>query len=69
MVHLTTGISLDAPNGTEFGHVGDSPEDLMYSGDQVWTPSIVDYNKDDYCNRKALPAGTANLTDSPLLSR
>lgn len=29
-------------------HVGDSPEDLMYAGNQPWTPGLLDVGNDDY---------------------
>jgi hypothetical protein len=37
-----------APHLTENGHVSDSPQDLMYSGNQTWAPSTLDVNHDDY---------------------
>jgi hypothetical protein len=69
VVHNTVGISPEAPNSAGGYHVTDSPEDLMYAGDQVWRPAILDYNNDDYYNRKSLPDPIVNLKDSTLLTR
>lgn len=67
LIHNTTGPSFEAPNISRGAHVGDSRYDVMYAGDEMWEPSILDYNNDDYYNRKSLPAGLMNLKDSPLL--
>jgi VCBS repeat-containing protein len=37
-----------APHHTLAGHVSDSPTDLMYAGDEPWTPSTLDVGRDDY---------------------
>lgn len=37
-----------APHHTRAGHVSDSPTDLMYAGDEPWTPSTLDVGRDDY---------------------
>lgn len=37
-----------APHHTLSGHVGETPNDLMYAGNQPWTPSVLDFGRDDY---------------------
>jgi VCBS repeat-containing protein len=37
-----------APHHTLAGHVSDSSTDLMYAGDEPWTPSTLDVGRDDY---------------------
>lgn len=38
-----------SPHATADGaHVSDSPTDLMYAGDQPWTPQVLDFGRDDY---------------------
>lgn len=38
-----------APHAAADGsHVTDSPTDLLYNGDQPWTPSVLDFGRDDY---------------------
>lgn len=34
------------------GHVSDSPKDLLYDGNKMWQPSILDLNHDDYFRHK-----------------
>ncbi len=37
-----------APHQVLSGHVSDGATDLMYAGGQVWYPSVLDNNRDDY---------------------
>jgi hypothetical protein len=69
VIHNTVGVSYEAPNHIGSGHVGDSPQDVMYAGEQIWQPAILDYNNNDYYNRKSLPGTLLNLKDSTLLTR
>jgi hypothetical protein len=71
LIHNITGPSLEAPNisPTHGAHVADSRHDVMYAGDEMWEPSVLDYNNDDYYNKKSLPAALVNLADSPLLTK
>lgn len=57
ILHVLGFAAPCAPNLTEGGHVGDSVQDLMYSGSQPWQPSTVDVNHDDYFG----PMGTGCL--------
>lgn len=49
LVHGMGFVPACAPHATAGGgHVADSPTDLMYAGDQPWTPRVLDFNHDDY---------------------
>jgi hypothetical protein len=65
--HMAGVVSEGAPHYAALGHVNDSPNDLMYTGDQPWSPSVVDFGRDDYYRRRPLPNGLVNLIDSPVL--
>lgn len=47
-------------------HVGDSPTDLMWTGDGLWQPSVLDVGRDDYY--EAHIPGCTDLADSPFLN-
>jgi len=55
-----------APNNNETSHVGDNPNDIMYAGPLPWTPSILDFGRDDYFKHNK--AGCPDLADSVFLS-
>ena len=46
--HVLGAVARCAPHFTLEGHVSDSPNDLMYAGDLVWEPSVLDISHDDY---------------------
>jgi hypothetical protein len=46
--HVLGAVATCAPHHTLEGHVSNSPNDLMYAGDQPWTPSVLDIGHDDY---------------------
>jgi hypothetical protein len=48
ILHMLGFAAPCAPHQTESGHVGDSVNDLMFSGAQAWKPSTLDVNHDDY---------------------
>lgn len=48
LFHAFGAVGRCAPNHTRDGHVGDSPTDLMYAGDEDWIPSVIDIGRDDY---------------------
>jgi hypothetical protein len=48
LVHTLGAVAICAPHEALNGHVGDSPSDLMYSGDQPWHPTTLDVDRDDY---------------------
>ena len=54
-----------APHHTETGHIGDSVQDVMFSGPAAWQPSTLDVNHDDYYG--AAVAGCRDLANSALL--
>ncbi|RPI60693.1 MAG: hypothetical protein EHM50_06960 [Lysobacterales bacterium] len=54
-----------APHHTESGHVGDSVQDVMYSGPQTWAPATLDVNHDDYFGHGIV--GCRDLANSALL--
>lgn len=68
ILHAHGIVSDGAPHFTLNGHVSDSPSDLMYAGTEPWSPSILDFNKDDYYNPAGLPLGIINFADSPYLT-
>ncbi len=61
-MHTLGFVATCAPHHTRSGHVSDSPTDLMYAGDQPWTPQVLDVGRDDYfgANRQ----GCLDLTQS-----
>jgi hypothetical protein len=67
--HLAGAVSPGAPHYFGTAHVGDTPDDLMYGGTLPWSPSVVDFEHDDYYSRKTLPNGLVNLIDSPVLKK
>ena len=56
-----------APHHTRAGHVSDSPKDIMWAGEGDWTPSVLDFGRDDYFNADV--PGCLDLADSPYLVR
>ena len=48
ILHTIGIVPSCAPHEVRNGHVSDSPSDLMYAGDQPWTPSVLDIGHDDY---------------------
>lgn len=54
-----------SPNFAGAGHTSDSPSDLMYAGDQLWTPSVLDERRDDYWGHGR--AGCLDLARSAFL--
>jgi hypothetical protein len=56
-----------SPHQTRSGHVSDSPTDLMYAGDEAWTPEVLDFGGDDYFG--AGVPGCLDLSTSPYLER
>lgn len=48
-MHTIGLVSSCAPNSVS-NNVNDDPRDLMYTGPEIWRPSIVDVNNDDYFN-------------------
>jgi hypothetical protein len=48
VMHTIGFVATCAPNHTQQGHTSDSPNDLMYAGNQAWSPSILDVGRDDY---------------------
>src|ERR671915_1051054 len=48
VLHPVGIVGTCAPHHTRAGHVGDSPTDLMYAGDEPWRPSALDIGRDDY---------------------
>ncbi|HYC42780.1 MAG TPA: DUF4214 domain-containing protein [Noviherbaspirillum sp.] len=62
-------VSATAPNYVPDGYVNSDPSDVMYQGPLAWTPSILDYNKQNYYNPAGLGAGIFNLATSPYLSQ
>ena len=48
VMHTLGFVPTCAPHHTRSGHVSDSPTDLMYAGDEQWTPSVLDFGRDDY---------------------
>jgi hypothetical protein len=47
-LHALGFVPTCALNHTRSGHVSDSPNDLMYAGDQPWTPKELDVGRNDY---------------------
>lgn len=48
IMHTMGLVAACAPNHTRTGHASDSPNDLMYAGDEHWYPSRLDIGRDDY---------------------
>lgn len=48
LLHTMGLVAACAPHEVRAGHVSDSPEDLMYAGDEAWRPTYLDVNHDDY---------------------
>jgi hypothetical protein len=48
LFHIFGAAADCAPSFVGFGHVGDSPNDLMYGGDMPWIPTTLDVGGDDY---------------------
>ena len=65
ILHVLGFAAPCAPHQTESGHVGDSVNDVMFSGPQAWQPSTLDVNHDDYFG--AAIAGCPDLANSSLL--
>lgn len=61
-LHTLGFVATCAPHHTRSGHVSDSPTDLMYAGDQPWTPQVLDVGRDDYFG--ANRPGCLDLTQS-----
>jgi hypothetical protein len=69
IAHTLGAVSAGAPNYVPLAHVGDTPEDLMYTGLAPWSPAIVDYGRNDYYNPRGLPGELVNLAFSPYLTK
>lgn len=65
LVHAMGFAPACAPHSVGSGHVGDSPQDLMYAGNQPWRPAALDVGSDDYF--KAGISGCYDLTRSSFL--
>lgn len=65
LLHALGVVPSCAVHHTRRGHVSDSPNDLMYAGDQPWTPSVLDVGRDDYFGANV--AGCLDLSRSALL--
>src|SRR6185503_8690916 len=65
VLHVLGFVAQCAPHHTEAGHIGDSVQDVMFSGPQAWQPSTLDVNHDDYFG-SAVP-GCRDLANSSLL--
>jgi hypothetical protein len=48
ILHTMGIVSPAAPHHVRRGHVGDDEHDLMYAGDRIWRPSVIDAGHDDY---------------------
>jgi hypothetical protein len=48
VLHTMGFVPECAPHHTRRGHSSDSPTDLMYAGDEPWTPEVLDVGRDDY---------------------
>ena len=65
VLHALGFVPACARHDTGTGHVMDSPDDLMYTGNQRWQPSRLDVGHDDYF--RAHIRGCLDLADSPYL--
>jgi hypothetical protein len=61
-LHALGLVATCAPHHARSGHVSDAPTDLMYAGDQPWTPQVLDVGRDDYFG--ASRPGCLDLTRS-----
>ena len=50
--HTLGAVATCARHHTKEGHVSDDPRDLMYAGNRIWQPSLLDVGNDDYFNHK-----------------
>jgi hypothetical protein len=48
ILHTMGIVSPAAPHHVRRGHVSDDEHDLMYAGDRIWRPSVIDAGHDDY---------------------
>jgi hypothetical protein len=72
ILHTIGIVPTCAPHEVRFGHVSDSPTDLMYAGDQPWNPSVLDIGRDDYFGAhipKCLDLATSGWLQGPALAR
>lgn len=66
LMHTLGFVATCAPHHTLAGHVSDSPNDLMWSGNQPWQlPPKLDIGGDDYYRHAT--AGCADFFESPYL--
>jgi hypothetical protein len=65
VLHTIGLVPQCAPHHTRSGHVSDDPTDLMYAGDEPWTPAALDVGRDDYF--EAGVSGCLDLATSPYL--
>jgi hypothetical protein len=65
IVHTLGLVAECAPNHTRSGHTSEDPSDLMYAGDQPWTPSQLDVGRNDYHGHGG---ACADLARSALMS-
>ncbi len=66
LLHTLGFVPTCTPHQTLAGHVGDSPDDLMYAGPKPWRPSVLDVGHDDYYD--AHIAGCPDLATSSYLA-
>ncbi|MET0346007.1 MAG: hypothetical protein ABW218_07070, partial [Casimicrobiaceae bacterium] len=64
-MHLLGAVDACALHEARGGHVSDSADDLMYAGEQPWTPSTLDVGRDDYFGHGRRDC--ADLANSPYL--
>jgi hypothetical protein len=60
-----------APHQVRSGHVSDTPTDLMYAGDELWRPAVLDAGHDDYFDApipKCLDLATSGWLAGPDLN-
>jgi hypothetical protein len=48
ILHTMGIVSPAAPHHVRRGHVSDDEHDLMWAGDGIWRPSVIDAGHDDY---------------------
>jgi PASTA domain len=48
VLHPMGIVGTCAAHHTRSGHVSETPNDLMYAGNEPWTPSVLDFGHDDY---------------------
>ena len=69
IVHGLGHVPACAPHHHLAGHTTDSPTDLMYAGQEPWTPSVLDVGRDDYFGHGrpgCLDLAASGLLESPL---